>query len=634
MNQPVFQFKRGTFGIPGTEPERDGVTFRCVSPDSVPVLVLYEKGAAEACARLPFPSESYPGALYSMKVKLPHAQQYEYNYIMKGREITDPYVHLLTGREQFAEVPENEGSQLRGIIAADRFNWKGDVRPKLSMHDTVMYELHVRGFTMHPDSGIKHKGTFRGITEKIPYLKALGINQLRLMPCYDFDEFIHRPKVDGLHMSDAFRRMIHEQEDALLAEKEGYHTPPSLNFWGYKKGFYFAPKASYASEPGNACAEFKEMIRRCHAEGIEVIMEFFFDEFADMVLITNCLNWWACEYHVDGFLVIARDAVMSELVRLPLFIDHKLIGTWFSEESLTARKNMNSCMIAESNDGFMNDCRRLLKGDDNMLSSFQSRLLENPASHGVIHYMNSHNGFTLADLVSYDRKHNEENGQQGMDGMDMNFSWNCGEEGPTRKKAILALRKQQRKNALLMTFFSQGIPMIQAGDEFGNSQGGNNNAYCLDSPVSWVDWSRKRREQSFTAFVRNLIEFRKTHEILKMPNSLYGSDVNSFGYPDVSFHGKDAWYGNPDPMNHHIASMFAQMYAGGEGLLYIAWNLHWEEHTFALPQPPKETTWRRVIDTSMEESFLKEDPENYVFEKEFTVPPRSVVVLETEKRKA
>lgn len=650
-----YRISEGTYDRPGVVVEKDGVNFGCISGNGIPTLLLYRRGSDHPECEIPFPQKRLPGGLYSLKVRLPKPSEYEYNYQINETVITDPYAPEIAGREQFGQPGTASPHTIRGRIPGRKYDWKDDALPELPYEDIVMYQLHVRGFTMQKNSGVRHRGTYRGLREKIPYLKELGINQLRLMPAYEFDEIIRQlPTGSTAQMTDSFRQLTAQQiaaDQARLKEHpseagnrktqkplpEASELVPDqsfrVNYWGYGSGYYFAPKASYASIPERASEEFKDLICTCHSEKIEVIMEFYFGDEADFGMISACLDYWAKEYHIDGFAVMARDSILTELVRMPLFTDRKLIGTWFSEDVLNHRKNTEHRMLAESNDGFMNDCRRLLKGDENCLGSFSGRIRRNPKSHAVINYMTHHDGFTMLDLVSYDRKHNEANGQKGADGTDYNFSWNCGQEGTVRKKAILELRQRQMKNAYAMMLLSQGTPMLLSGDEFANSQNGNNNPYCHDNELSWVDWSKKRREQYLTDFVRKLISFRQKHRILHMKCELYGSDMLSCGYPDLSFHSSKAWYGAFEPTNRHIGCMYAEQYAEASGFLYIAYNMHWESHEFALPLLPKNTCWCQVIDTSKKESFIAGDEQTvYENEKYFTVPPRTVMVLETKER--
>jgi glycogen operon protein len=375
------------------------------------------------------------------------------------------------------------------------------------------------------------------------------------------------------------------------------------------------------------------MVKAFHKAGIEVLLEFSFAPSADIVQVVRCLTYWAQEYHVDGFSVMARDSVLAELARLPLFRTRKLIATWYPEEMKAYNREETHLCLAESNDGFMNDCRRLLKGDESALQAFSYRIRAYGDDCGQINYMTNHDGFTLMDLVSYDRKHNADNGEQERDGTDYNYSWNCGVEGTTKKRSIRELRMRQRKNAYAMMLFSQGTPMLLAGDEFGNSQDGNNNPYCHDSELTWLDWSRTRSNKELTVFVQEAIAFRKSHQMLHQDRKFQCADPLSSGFPDLSFHGERAWYGDFEHTRRSLGCMYSGYYAGEENFLYIAYNFSWEPQEFALPLLPKGKEWHRVMDTSKKQSFLPETEQEVLKDiRSFQVPERTVVVLEGKGR--
>ncbi len=440
-------------------------------------------------------------------------------------------------------------------------------------------------------------------------MKNLGINQVKLMPAYEFDEIVKL--YNGMNRN--------------------YQAPPEeqrekLNFWGYEKGWYFAPKASYAA--GNdPVKEMKDMVRTLHQNGIEVLMEFYFSRDVDFRTAADCLGHWASEYHIDGFHIIGNDELAKMLAKDPVFTGVKLLGSYFPAEEIYARnKVLRNRNLGEYHAGFQEDARGLLKGDQNQVSAFTFRIRRNPAYTGVINYMAGHDGFTMMDMVSYSEKHNEENGEQNHDGPDRNQSWNCGIEGPTRKKKITELRYRQLRNAFLMLLLAAGTPMIQAGDEFGNSQGGNNNPYCLDNETSWTDWKAARKNEGLTAFVRELIAFRKRHRILHMPKELRMMDTLSCGYPDISFHGNRAWYGEFDNGNREIGIMYCGAYAGEDEFIYVAYNLHWKEKEFALPNLPEGMRWHVAIDSSCGIYPQGEEP-LCASEKMFSVPERTIKVL-------
>lgn len=621
MNDSDFRIIADSNRIPGAWIEKDGVHFGCyASGEDRPVLLLYCKGTEEIAAELPFPGQVLPGSLYTMKVKLPTAK-YEYNFRVGDTVMTDPYARKLCGREQYARTPSESPHALRGGFVKP-YDWGEDRLPEIPYSEAVMYHLHVRGFTKQKNSGVRKKGTFAGVREKIPYLKELGVNQLKLMPVYEFAEVVPRfEKRPGAArtQSEARARALEQ-----IREEELF----KLNYWGYGDGFYFAPKASYAAGKYPE-EELKDLVKALHEQEIEVILEFCFTDRADIAMIGRCLEYWAYEYHIDGFSIIARDAVTAELARLPLFRSRKLICNWLPDSVKEYQAQEEPRWLAESNDGFMNDCRRLLKGEGECLQAFGYRLRANPKGCARINYMTNHDGFTMMDLVSYDQKHNKENGEQDRDGSDYNCSWNCGAEGPTKKREILNLRMRQRKNAYAMLLLSQGTPMLLAGDEIGNSQNGNNNPYCHDSELTWVDWSRAKSNRELFEFVKAAIAYRRSHKVLHQERELTCSDYLSIGFPDLSFHGSRAWYGDFEQANRHLGCMYSGHYAKEEGFLYIAYNFHWDEQEFALPLLPKGQSWYRVMDTSKKESFIEADAQECIKDrKAFYVPARTIVILE------
>lgn len=600
-----------TIGRFGAVKEADGITFQAVlkEPEKTSLL-LYRRGTDEVIREIPMADKHVMGNVYAVKVPGIDAGKYEYNYRVDTKVVQDPCAGVIRGRKNFGEpVSNGDGHQIRCGFAFDPYDWKGDVPLRIPYEDAVMYGLHVRGFTMQANSRVRHKGTFRGVAEKAEYLKQLGINQVKLMPAYEFDEI--QKRYAGMSMN--YREVLENK-----AEK--------LNFWGYEKGWYFAPKESYAA--GNdPVKEMKDMVRELHRNGIEVLMEFYFTGGVTFRMAAECLSYWVTEYHIDGFHIVGNDELAKLLAKDSLFTGVKLLSEYFPEgEIYTNGKSPRYRNLAECNPGFMEDVRGLLKGDEKQLNAFTYRIRKNPACCGVINYMASHDGFTLTDMVTYNDRHNEENGEQNHDGPEKNVSWNCGVEGPTRRKKITELRNRQIKNAFLMLLLASGTPMIQAGDEFGNSQGGNNNPYCLDNETSWTDWKAARRNEELTAFVREVLAFRKRHRILHMPQELKIMDTLSCGYPDLSYHGNRAWYGEFENGNREIGVMYCGQYAGEDEFIYAAYNLHWDEHEFALPNLPEHMEWHMAIDSSVGVYPEGEEP-LYTEQKLFTVPGRTIQVL-------
>lgn len=602
-----------TFQAMGAVPVKDGIVFSMERKNNEEAnLLLYKKGSKEVIQEIPFPATNTIGDIVCVKAEKIASARYEYNFCIDGKVTLDPYAKVLIGTGKFGEE-HPEGHEVRCAMIAGNYDWEDDRKPQIAYEDAVMYSFHVRGFTKQRYSGVRHKGTFLGITEKAEYFKELGINQIKLMPAYEFTE-----------MESVKTHARYRKEEEL---------PKRLNYWGYTKAFHFAPKRAYAATK-DPVREFKDMVKTMHRLGIEVLMEFYFPEGCSPRYITECLQYWVQEYHVDGFHVRGVQGICNLMATDPLFADTKLLNIYFPVEEIYGKKNLpKKRMVAECNDGFMIDVRRFLKGDEESLKAFAERMRRNPKGSGLINYIASHDGFTLCDLVSYEERHNEDNGEQNRDGRVQNYSWNCGEEGKSRKKKILELRNRQMKNAWCMLLLSAGTPMILAGDEFCNSQLGNNNPYCLDNEISWLDWKGyKSGNSEMFRFVKDLIAFRKKHKILHMGQELSMTDSLSCGFPGISYHSSSAWYGELDGQNRKIGVMYCGKYADEDELIYIAYNMHWMEHTFALPALPGGYRWNVALDTS--EGILEEDKWRLLPDsRQVQVSSRTVIVLIGRKHK-
>ena len=327
----------------------------------------------------------------------------------------------------------------------------------------------------------------------------------------------------------------------------------------------------------------KDMVKACHKAGIEVILEMPFEGNTPRILMEACLRHYMLEYHVDGF-ILNPDVTPVEGV--------------YSDPMLRGLK------LLKHQTGFQNVMRRFLKGDEGMVGDVIYWLRRQAGAEGFYNYIANQNGFTLNDLVSYDAKHNEANGENNQDGPDYNYSWNCGAEGPSRKKAVMALREGQRRNAFFLVLLAQGTPCILAGDEFANTQKGNNNAYCQDNPTGWLDWSRLEREKKLFSFVKELIALRKAHPVLSQEKELLGMDQISCGVPDVSYHGAYAWQTPSEVSSRQLGVYYCGKMAGDEDC-FVAYNMHWLEHEFALPALPKGKKWYLAADTK--EGILAEE---------------------------
>ena len=524
-------------------------------------LIIYKKGARASAFSQEMPYSDVAGNLHFLSVVLEQPEDYEYCYKIGGKIVPDPYGKAFSGREHWSVSKGKEKRKLRTRIVTDTFDWEKSQFPHLKKEDVIAYSLHVRGFTKHSSSGVAHKGTFDGVTEKLPYLQKLGINQIHLMPVYEFDE-----------------------------------NQRHVNYWGYGKAYFFAPKASYAA--GDPVNEMKSLVRQMHLAGIEVILEMPFTEGTTFSLILDCLRYWVMQYHVDGFIVNPYICNPDELAKDPVLAKSKIL---------------------KKEDGFQNVMRRFLKGDEGMIWDVICQLKNQDTQ--LYNYIASHNGFTLCDVVSYDGKHNEANGENNLDGPDYNYSWNCGAEGNSRKKAVNELRKNQIFNAFFLLLFAQGMPCILSGDEFMNTQKGNNNAYCQDNLISWLDWNQLSRQEELYTFVCRLIALRKAcmKQIAKKSEDTMGRR----GIPQISYHGEDAWQMPAGRASRQLGVFYHE--ESTEKDFYIAYNMHWLSHSFALPSLPKGMEWVCIAGTK--EGVLDEKEAVPVKDKKVQLEERTIKVF-------
>lgn len=592
----------------GVHREEKGYNFAVSVPDGEAAsLLLYRRGEKEPVEEILLPEEDRVGTVSA--VLLPELRDgiYEYNYCIGGAIVQDPYAKEIHGLEHFGKSLEKEERHAVrcGLSEEGEFDWEGERPMFLPYEDLILYKLHVRGYTKQ--APVKHKGTFAGLQEMIPYFQKLGINGIELMPAY---EFLEMP--------------LPREEKGLVTS---FNREERVNFWGYQEGFYFAPKRSYCSGKDPAW-EVKEMVKALHKAGIECIMEFFFPRDVNPLLALEALRHWRITYHIDGFHLVGEGVPRDLIMKDAILCTSKLMMDGFDPGAVYGDKVPRRRCLAEYHQGFQQDLRRFLKSDEDTVPGALYRIRRNPATHGVINYMVSQDGFTLRDLVSYDYRHNEANGEDNRDGSSYNFSWNCGVEGPTRKKQVLAVRNRQMRNAFLMMLLSQGTPMLYGGDEFGNSQDGNNNAWCQDNPVGWVNWKNQKKNQELQGFVSRAIAFRKEHSILHMPKELKGMDYEAVGFPDVSVHSQRAWFGSFDNTSRCAGLMYAEHYGREKlsGFLYVAYNFHWEPRELALPNLPEEACWSIVLDTGCPQGFL-EEPVPLEKQKTVTVQPRTILVL-------
>ena len=590
-----------------------------------------------------------PGQLYAYRVDGPYEpnEGHRFNF---NRLLLDPFAtaisrpplwDFVSARGYDASSSEqdlalsklnNSASMPKCVFVNDPFDWAGDQPPRHPWSETVIYETHLRGFTIHSESGVDHPGTYRGLMEKIPYLKALGVTAVELMPVLEFNE-------------------------TSVTRRNPQTGQPLRNFWGYDPVVFFAPKASYSSSGGlgHQKLEFKEMVRVFHKAGIEVILDVVFNHTAegDELGPTLCfrgmdnaifytladdkrhyknytgtgntvnanhpvvrdyilaaLRYWTVEMHVDGFRfdlasVLGRDGtgrllanapLLEQIAEDPILRDVKLIAEAWDTAGAYEVGSFSERRWAEWNGRYRDDVRRFWRGDEGMLGLFTSRICGSAdiyaktgkGPESSINFVTCHDGFTLNDLVSYRYKHNEANGENNHDGTDANFSENYGVEGETKDARIESIRKRQIKNFLLTLLISRGVPMLLGGDEFRRTQGGNNNAYCQDNETSWVDWAYLEQHQEIYQFTKGMIAFRRAHPILSKEQF----------YTDAEIHWFDPQGKLPnwsDPKEKRVACLIDE--SGRDGL-YLMFNAGAEEFDFGLPPLPLGSRWHLAADTS------------------------------------
>ena len=631
----------------------DGVNFSVYSKEAKScTLLLYHHGQPEPFVEISFPDRFRIGDVYAMMVFGIQTETTEYGYRFDGEYdprrgllfdpknvLLDPYAKSVSGRSVWGREPDwSRPFQHRGQFIREDFDWEGDKPLEIAPEKLIICETHVRSFTRHGTSGVKYKGTFAGLAEKIPYLKELGVNCVELMPVFEFDEF----------------------ENARV-----YNGNRLLNYWGYSTVNFFAPKAGYAASApfGMEADELKAMIRQLHRNGIEVILDVVFNHTAEgnekgpsisyrgidnrtyylltpdgyyinfsgcgntmncnnpivRGMVLDCLRYWVSAYHVDGFrfdlaAILSRDENGAPMMNPPLLdsiANDAVLGksvliaeAWDAGGLYQVGSFPAFGRWAEWNGKYRDCVRRYIKGDGGCAPEIYRRvrgsddMYRNRGPAASVNYITCHDGFTLYDLVSYNEKHNECNGEGNRDGTDDNYSWNCGVEGPTDDPVVNALRLRQMKNMLTLLLTSRGIPMLLSGDEFANSQHGNNNAYCQDNEISWLDWSHLDKHKDLFDYVRRLIAFRKAHPVLSAPS--YDFSPNGTGYPEFSLHGTRAWHIDEHSPGHCFAYLYAEDHlehgTEEDAFIYVAVNAHWEEHRFSLPVLPASFVWHLAFE--------------------------------------
>ncbi|MCC6178752.1 MAG: glycogen debranching protein GlgX [Chloroflexi bacterium] len=689
---PPFAVEAGSPHPLGATPDAEGVNFSIFSQNatSIELLLFAAHTAVEPFQVVPLDPARHrtfhfwhaylrglrPGVQYAYRVNGPHdlhglGQRFNPNKIL-----LDPYAKGVTTtlwqRADACTPDDNLATSMRSVVIdhAD-YDWEGDRPLKRPMAETIVYELHVGGFTKSPTSGVAHPGTFAGLIEKIPYLQALGITAVELMPATQFDpaDVAHSNPVDGT---------------------------PLVNFWGYSPVAFFAPHDGYCVSPDQAThiRELRDLVKALHRAGLEVILDVVFNHTtegnhlgptigfrglensiyyhldpADRAryldysgcgntvncnhpivdkLIVECLEFWVREVHVDGFRfdegsILSRGEDGVPMVHPPVvwhielseeLADTKIIAEAWDAAGLYQIGNFPGGRWAEWNGRYRDDIRRFVRGDPGIVGTVASRIAGSSDLYAwdgslpinSVNFITCHDGFTLYDLVSYNWKHNEANGEGNHDGLDDNLSWNCGAEGPTDVAAIETLRRRQIANFVVILLLSQGVPILLAGDEVRRTQCGNNNAYCQDNEVSWLDWALVDEQADLLRFFREAIAFRKRHPVLQRRRFFTGA-LNSRGLRDIDWHGfllnEPGWF---DPGSHVLAFTLGGL--DGDADLHVMLNMDPSALDFEIPVV-KGRRWLRAIDTSLASpnDIAVPGDETPVSTSTYQVASHSVVVL-------
>ncbi len=604
------KIEKGNPLLQGVNKTEYGYNFTVSSKSNA--IVLYLKQVSDSNNVIDIDLNEYHcmGSVYSVCISEIDLENYEYLYINKdtNQVIEDEYSIAVNADKAFGKCRKT----IRyNTVSMPEYDWNDDVKPSIDYENLIIYKLHVRGFTKSKTCDVDCKGTFKGVANKAEYIKSLGFNCVELMPVSDYNEII----------ADRLSGNVIYGTSADMMESNSIQTNhEKINYWGYGPGNNFAVKTAFAYKTDNidAINEFKDMVKTLHQNGIEVVVEMYFTT-DDVAYIIQCIRYWVVNYHIDGVHLYGTDQALNSVIHDPLLSDTKIFTVYWNGNNEQSKR-----MVANYNDNFSNVIKKSIKGDEDQLRNLSEALRCNPVNAANINYIASHNGFTLWDMVCYDRKHNEANGENNKDGEDYNNSWNCGFEGKTRKKKINQLRLLQVKNALTLLMISSGTPLLMAGDEMLNSQDGNNNPYCIDSELSWVNWNTTKDAEEIKNYLKKLITYRKDNSIFHMNKELMMADFKQTGYPDASYHSDKGWYGGFESYNRHMGIMYNCMYADKPEMkiIYVAINLHWESHKLALPNINAKQNWKVDIETNTNEPSVIDEDGRFI-----TVPSRSICII-------
>lgn len=612
--------KRAGFIGFGSRKTKDGIYFAATMEIyDKGGIVFYDKTSFTECVRVYFDENYSYGNVYCVSVKGLSCDVL-YRYFNGTKEYTDEYSSVFFRNGEYGDKRSSDDI-FSTVLNEEAFDISDDKNPNIPYADSLFYLAHVRGLTK-ADPSVKHKGTFAGLKEKVSYFKDLSVTGLILMPCYEFSE---TEFTDLLPSPDANYRI-----DPLSA--------PTVNFWGFKDAYYFSVKSAYA-DSYDASTEFKDMICAYHKAGIEVLMTVYFPEKVKNDLMISVLRHYVINYHIDGFRILGENIDAARIYNDPflkntkIMLDDNDLGRFYSEKPLKFKN------LSFYNSGFQDIARSFLKGDEDRVAFYSYLVRENNKTYQPIRFISDYCGFTVNDLVSYNFKHNEANNEGNLDGNNYNFSWNCGAEGPSKKLSINKLRLKMAKNALLLSWITQGTPVLRGGDEWLNTCFGNNNPWCQDNETGWVKYSKTKSSKEFFEFVKGLNAFRMRHKVLHQPAELKMLDYMSCKLPDISFHSESPFKMNQDPVSRSFAFLlcgdYAKQYTGkAEDSIYVIINMYWEDVKFAFPVNGREFGIYRLFcsDGSTDQTF-DESAMTICGEDCYFAPERSISIFLLRKKK-
>lgn len=616
-----YTLKEGNYRQYGMQVNGEGVIFTFEAEKEEECRILLYGKEMEVTQAIQVPARYCRGAVRSVLVQGLRAGHLKYNYEKDGKVVTDPYATRVIGRERWND-PKRMSGLVCGGYAQPEFDWGEDMPPEVPRSRMMIYKLHVRGFTM--DAGLRgrERGSFQAVGSYIPYFKKLGVTTIEFMPVYEFEERMF-PETPAL---PEYVQWEVKEGDRILPEQDA--PEPKVNYWGYAPGNYFAVKSSYAAGK-DAAREFKTLIKELHAAGIECVMELYVEGLTNQCRILDILRYWMSEYHVDGFHLLGEGLPVTLFAQDPWLRRTKLFYTGFDSRISEAKSSYPHLFVCS--DEYLYPVRGVLNQIGGDVGAFACQQRKQHRTLGFVNYIADQNGFTLADLFSYEEKHNEANGEENRDGTIWNMSSNCGAEGRSGKKSVREARERQLRNAIAVLMTGQGVPLLFEGDEQGNSQDGNNNAYCQDNPTGWVNWKRNRKYAWLTEFTARMAAFRREHPVIASETPRVMSDFLRKGFPDLSYHGENAWTAAPSGGMQPFGVMYCGSYeelpdGGTDDFVYIGYNFQTASGRLALPKLPENGRWRLCMDTARgREPFLPE--EEAVRETQIPIRGRSVVIL-------